>query len=61
MILALNIILMAFVFLAVVGALALTILGSRPGRQTRPARPGARQSTHGLRGSGMASIGRVEA
>ncbi|MFZ0090128.1 MAG: hypothetical protein WAL63_11515 [Solirubrobacteraceae bacterium] len=46
MTLALNIVLMAVVFSAVVGALAWTILSSRPGRHVRPGRPAARQPAY---------------
>jgi hypothetical protein len=40
---ALNIILMAVVFSAVVGTLAWTILSARPVRHSRPARSASRQ------------------
>jgi hypothetical protein len=46
---AIKIILMAVVFSAVVGALAWTILSSRPARQPRPARSAARQPAFRLR------------
>jgi hypothetical protein len=39
---ALNIILMAVVFSAVVGTLAWTILSARPARQSRPVRSASR-------------------
>jgi hypothetical protein len=46
---ALNIILMAVVFSAVVGTLAWTILSARPVRQCRPARSASRQRAFQLR------------
>ena len=46
---ALNIILMAVVFSAVVGTLAWTILSARPVRQPRPVRSASRQPAYGLR------------
>ena len=60
MTLVLNIILMALVFVAVVGALAWTILSSRAARHIRPARLAARPSTDGQRTPRSVAIGRVE-
>lgn len=49
MTIALNIILMAVVFSAVVGTLAWTILSSRPARLPRPVRSASRQPAFRLR------------
>ena len=46
---ALNIILMAVVFSAIVGTLARTILSARPARQSRPVRSASRQPAVRLR------------
>jgi hypothetical protein len=46
---ALNIILMALVFSAVVGTLAWAILSARPVRQSRPVRSASRQPAFQLR------------
>ncbi len=54
MTLALNIILMAVVFSAVVGTLAYAIHSSRPARQPRPVRSASRQPAFALRARELA-------